>query len=208
MMDSKMMLAGAALLLAACLTSVSAGSDLDCTPGHDETCSEQNLHGAGTCRPDGTCACSEGYWPDARGKCVPTDAGAFGGGQGGGGEGGGGQHHHDGGFFPWDGGNGLPTLCSQGCAANQICVHPSCGNAIFACEPAPDDGGMCPRGPCSTPLPGVPCACTPAEPYCLDIPAVCDGGATCGCFANDPCSDDSGKCSAITDAGLQCVPGV
>jgi hypothetical protein len=206
MRHSKAMLAVAALLVAACLVPVSAGSDVDCTPGHDETCSEENLHGAGTCRPDGTCACSEGYLPDARGKCVPYDAGMSA--AGGGSEM---NNHKDGGFhWPWpigDGGVQMTRLCSDGCAPNQICVHPSCGS-IFPpdCQPL-GDGGVCPNGPCSLPIPMLPCACTPAEPYCMDVPTSCDdGGLSCGCFLYDPCATDNGKCSSITDAGLKCVP--
>lgn len=53
-----------------------AASCSACTPGRDETCNADPAMSAlaGTCNPDGTCACQNGYGKTSSGKCGVTPA--------------------------------------------------------------------------------------------------------------------------------------
>lgn len=92
------------------------------------------------------------------------------------------------------------------CTADQLCVHPACktimGEACY--KDAPDGGEICPPGLKRSPQfdsvcvdPGFACVsgCPPLPPFCLDLPAGCNGVATCACLAADPClPSNSGAC--------------
>jgi hypothetical protein len=92
------------------------------------------------------------------------------------------------------------------CTADQLCVHPACmtvmGEACF--QDAPDGGEVCPPGTKRAPQfdgvcvdPGFACVsgCPPMPPFCLDLPAGCNGVASCACLAADPClPSNSGAC--------------
>jgi hypothetical protein len=84
------------------------------------------------------------------------------------------------------------TCGSASCGAGRLCVHPGCGGTAPPCDPRPDSG-VCPAGTDPVSLcpgsqrPGCQSRpCTPAQPFCVDIPASCQTwpAIQCGCFAS------------------------
>jgi hypothetical protein len=99
--------------------------------------------------------------------------------------------------------------CGQGrCAANQLCVTPSCGGGTPPnCILVPDSG-VCPTGTAYSSMctllgtlrqgPGcLPPPCTPAGPFCVDIPASCGAKPTCACLPSTICGSNGGQCGAV-----------
>jgi hypothetical protein len=92
------------------------------------------------------------------------------------------------------------------CTSNQLCVRPACRTVMGeeCYQDAPDGGEICPPGTKRSPQfdgvcvdPGFACVsgCPPEPPFCLDLPAGCNGVATCACLAADPCEpSNSGAC--------------
>src|SRR5450631_1036695 len=102
------------------------------------------------------------------------------------------------------------TLCGTSpCPNNQVCVHPSCGGGTLVCDPLPD-GGQCPTGWTYHALCSLtagrsgsgcqPPPCTPAAPFCADVPAACGGTPTCTCLPSNIC-DGGGQCGAVSTGG-------
>ena len=113
------------------------------------------------------------------------------------------------------GGHG-PACGSVGpCSTDQVCVQPGCGGGPAVCERLPD-GGQCPSGwtytdSCATGVgPGcTPPPCTPAPPFCADLPAACAGTATCGCLPANVCQQNGGSgssdtCQFVTNTEVIC----
>lgn len=104
-----------------------------------------------------------------------------------------------------DGGH---TCSSSTCRANQVCVHPSCGGGTPpTCFSAPGDAGQCPQGStyqqhCPPSFnPGcLPTPCSPAPPFCADVPASCAGRPSCICLPPDVCNG-GGSCGVVYSTG-------
>lgn len=96
------------------------------------------------------------------------------------------------------------------CGATQVCVEPCCGGAAPPCIPR-DDAGACPGGfhevsACAGSA-GPGCQgdpCTPPAPFCVDAPAGCAAGLSCGCFPANPCAA-SGSCGYASGRVVNCV---
>jgi hypothetical protein len=101
------------------------------------------------------------------------------------------------------------------CTADQLCVHPACrtvmGEECYL--DAPDGGQICPPGTVRGPQFDNDCVpasfacvsgCPPKPPFCVDLPAGCNGVASCACLSADPClPSNSGAChDADISAGV------
>jgi len=121
---------------------------------------------------------------------------------GGGGNGGSGSL---GGSGASGGSGGFPACGTQVCAANQFCVHPTCGGGVPLPCAALNDAGACPSGwtydaQCASmpsPKPGCrppPCVDPPA--FCTNIPSSCGSNLTCSCLPTTICNN-AGSCGLI-----------
>ena len=109
--------------------------------------------------------------------------------------------------------------CSA-CGAGQLCVYPSCGGGTAQPCSALNDAGGCPVGwsysnQCLngiTASPGcMPPPCVPPPPFCVDLPATCNGTANCSCLPNNVCevmlpgnAYTGGQCLFVHAAVVSC----
>jgi hypothetical protein len=104
---------------------------------------------------------------------------------------------------------GTPCGSGQSCAPGRICVSPTCGGGPAVCTPLPD-GGQCPSGWTYTALcasgVGPACLlppCTPAAPFCADLPSSCGGTPTCSCLPTNVC-EGNGECQFVSGFQVLC----
>jgi hypothetical protein len=149
------------------------------------------------------------------GRSTGGQGGAGTGGQAGGGSGGAGGGGHAGGPGGHGAGGQSGVACgtSGSCGPGQICVHPNCVAGAILCVSLPDGGtcpvgwvhtGFCPQIPAGGCTPGP---CTPPAPYCVDVPAACNGTPTCNCLPSELCTETGGigSCTRATSTDVMCA---